>query len=137
MPFKDEEEGRAYYQQWYAANREKKIAQVTEHVKRDPEKRRIWEKRRYERIRQEVFEHYGQECACCGETEPMFLTIDHINGGGAKHRAQIFGAKASGGGPFYIWLRRMGFPDGFQTLCINCNLGRARNGGICPHKKEL
>jgi hypothetical protein len=26
------------------------------------------------------------------------------------------------------------FPPGFQLLCSNCNHGRARNGGICPHK---
>ena len=25
------------------------------------------------------------------------------------------------------------FPDFLQILCFNCNCGRNRNGGICPH----
>lgn len=25
-------------------------------------------------------------------------------------------------------------PEGFQTLCYNCNIGKHRNGGICPHQ---
>ena len=25
----------------------------------------------------------------------------------------------------------------FQILCYNCNLGRSRNGGVCPHKQPF
>jgi hypothetical protein len=28
------------------------------------------------------------------------------------------------------------FPAGFQVLCLNCNHGRFRNGGICPHQRS-
>ena len=36
------------------------------------------------RIRDAVFSHYGGDrCACCGETEKLFLTLDHINNDGA------------------------------------------------------
>jgi hypothetical protein len=66
-------------------------------------------------------------CACCGETTPMFLAIDHVNGGGFKQREEL------GGGGFYTWLRKNNYPEGFQLLCHNCNLGRQLNGGICPH----
>jgi hypothetical protein len=31
-------------------------------------------------------------------------------------------------------LCKNGFPKGFQTLCMNCNWGKYRNGGQCPHK---
>ena len=79
--------------------------------------------------RQAVFDHYGWECACCGETEPIFLTIDHMNNDGAEHRRRDVVAIS-----LYRWLVRNGFPEGFQTLCYNCNCGRARNGGICPHQ---
>lgn len=24
--------------------------------------------------------------------------------------------------------------DRYQLLCFNCNCGRHRNGGVCPHK---
>lgn len=27
-----------------------------------------------------------------------------------------------------------GFPPEYQIQCFNCNLGRARNGGVCPHQ---
>lgn len=26
-----------------------------------------------------------------------------------------------------------GFPAEYQILCFNCNIGRSRNGGRCPH----
>lgn len=79
--------------------------------------------------------HYGgspPKCACCGENNPKFLTIDHIDGGGESHRNII----KRYGGAFYYWLRRNGFPEGYQILCYNCNCGRAKNGGICPHNKK-
>jgi hypothetical protein len=33
-------------------------------------------------------------------------------------------------------LRKNGFPEGFQVLCANCNIGRHINGGICPHESN-
>lgn len=75
-----------------------------------------------------VMAHYGGWCACCKETEPMFLTIDHMNGDGWKHRREI------GTMDMWSWVLRNGFPPGFQILCYNCNSGRYRNGGKCPHE---
>lgn len=90
-------------------------------------KRRVIE--RADKIRNEVFAAYGGfVCACCGERNRMFLTIDHIHGcGGAERRKQGLGHV------FYGWLRKHGFPPGYRVLCYNCNLGRAKNGGVCPH----
>lgn len=68
----------------------------------------------------ETLTHYGKgKCACvmCGESRPACLTIDHINGGGKRHRAEL-GRK--GGYKFYYWLRQQNFPTGYQTLCMNC-----------------
>lgn len=87
-----------------------------------------------------IFDHYGNECACCGEKEPYFLSIDHINEDGAKHRAEIMGSaergRRIGSTIFYKWLDKNDFPDGFQVLCHNCNMGKHMNGGICPHKSD-
>lgn len=66
-------------------------------------------------------------CVCCGEREPVFLALDHINGGGNRQHREL------GGGGFYAWLRKNNYPVGFRVLCHNCNLGRELNGGICPH----
>lgn len=90
-------------------------------------------KARHARRREAALDHYGRECACCGETEVVFLTMDHIDNNGNTHRMELGGSKR-GSGPIYRWLEKEGYPDGFQTLCFNCNTGRHINGGICPHQ---
>jgi hypothetical protein len=79
------------------------------------------------RARARVFEHYGSVCACCGESEPKFLQIDHVNGDGAEHRRKVGKMVAS-------WIVRNNFPPDFQILCANCNWAKGVNGQ-CPHKK--
>ena len=85
------------------------------------------------RLRDEVINKYGEVCACCGETRKEYLTIDHINGDGNKHRREI-GVTSSD--DLYRWLRRNNYPEGFQVLCFNCNCGK-RNYSVCPHNKEV
>ena len=80
--------------------------------------------------RLEVIDHYSngkRVCKCCGVSEIKFLTMDHTNGGGNKHRSTMKWSD------LYQWLISNGLPDGFQVLCFNCNMGRSVNGGICPH----
>lgn len=91
-------------------------------------------KNRYIRHRSEVLAHYGNECACCGESEPLFLAVDHINNDGSEHRRS---KDRSSHNNMYGWLVRNGFPDGFQILCSNCNHGKHRNGGTCPHVTKV
>jgi hypothetical protein len=86
-------------------------------------------------LKLQVFEAYGGfKCACCGETEPLFLSIDHIDNNGSEMRRN--GIHGRSGTQFYQWLRKNGFPDGFQVLCMNCNVGKHRNGGVCPHQSS-
>ena len=86
-------------------------------------------KKRYEKkAKKAVFENYGKKCSCCGESNLLFLSIDHINGGGTKHRKRIREKITT-------WLYRNNFPKGYQTLCFNCNWGKHINNGICPHKE--
>lgn len=78
-------------------------------------------------LRLEVIKAYGGSCECCGESNPYFMTVDHVDGGGAKHRREV------GISNFYRWLKTNGFPrDGFRLLCANCNLSRGWFG-FCPH----
>jgi len=86
----------------------------------------------YYRLRHETMLVYGgYRCACCGEGEPMFLTLDHVNNDGSRHRRAI-GSFSSP--KMFAWLRARDYPPGFQVLCSNCNHGRHRNGGTCPHR---
>lgn len=84
-------------------------------------------------LRNEVIAAYGGKCQCCGEKEPMFLTVDHVNNDGAAHKRRI----GRGRRGINAWLKANGFPKkGFRILCYNCNCGRYRNGGVCPHKDK-
>ena len=88
---------------------------------------------RRRKLREIAINHYGgspPKCACCGEKEIRFLTLDHINGGGRKDRL----SKNNLSGGLSGWIVKNNFPGGFQVLCMNCNWGKYINGGVCPHK---
>ncbi len=90
------------------------------------DKQRLRAKKKHAILKQAVLDYYGHECSCCGQEGDAFLAIDHIHGGGSQHRKTI------SAGNFYCWLKREGFPSGFQTLCHNCNWAKSHGG--CPHK---
>ena len=82
-----------------------------------------------------IKDHYGRECVCCGEKEPVFLTLDHKNDDGGEQR------KKKGHSDMYFIIarnfRKTGvWTDDLQVLCYNCNSGRYRNGGVCPHQQK-
>jgi hypothetical protein len=81
-----------------------------------------------------VFKHYGSKCACCGEKEPNFLTIDHINNDGNKERWPS-GVRITGW-LLYSRIVKENYPTTYQILCMNCNFGKRMNGGICPHLSQ-
>ncbi len=85
-----------------------------------------------------IYEHYGKICVCCGETEMAFLTLDHINGDGAEQRKSATGKNGTSTNWRFWMVRRAqktgAWPTDLQILCYNCNCGRQRNGGICPHQ---
>lgn len=77
------------------------------------------------RIHEEALAAYGDgTCACCGTTED--LSLDHINGDGAEQREAMYGNRRNGGYRFYLWLRRNGYPPGYQVLCRRCNHSKAK-----------
>lgn len=73
------------------------------------------------RNRKLIFTHYGNKCAYCGQTNQVVLSIDHLNGGGAKH-LRIIGR----GDQFYTWIIKNNYPKDFQILCRNCNWAKGR-----------
>ena len=116
-----------------------------EHPERKRELRRQYYWRNKDRIRPQrkennhrynlqmklkVFEHYAgtpPSCACCGESHLDFLSLDHINGGGAEQRRRLHGTTN-----VYRWIIKNGFPAGLQVLCMNCNFAKGKFGR-CPH----
>lgn len=73
------------------------------------------------KLKTEALERYGKCCKRCGFSEPRALQIDHIENNGSKERRDLGGQNFSGW-RFYEVLKKRGWPDGYQTLCANCNL---------------
>lgn len=111
-----------------AQKREQHAKNSTNPVWVESERARGRDKQR--RLRLEVLAAYGGSCACCGEATYEWLTIDHVAGNGADHRREI------GRSAIYRWLKKQGYPPGFQVLCWNCNCARGFYGR-CPHEESL
>jgi len=122
--------------------RAKKIKVAADWNKRNKESHRLacdkWREEHTDIFRQRriaakkiVVEYYGGKCACCGETNLWFLTVDHINNDGYKLGRGRNGCKMED-------IIRKGFPDDLQLLCYNCNCAKMNpiNKYVCPHKWE-
>lgn len=72
-----------------------------------------------------VISKYGKNelpvCHHCGFNDVRALCIDHVNNNGKEDRAKLRD-KYFAGSVFYRWLRDNNYPEGYQTLCANCNL---------------
>lgn len=85
------------------------------------------------RIREQTIAAYGGQCACCGERNPEFLALDHINGGGSKERREKANNTAQA---IYRIARNAGYPkDRYRLLCHNCNCALGWYG-YCPHQRD-
>lgn len=114
--------------------KDKYRARQTAYYAANLEKRRSASRACNLRRKLRVIDAYGGECECCGEKHHQFLTIDHINGGGAKHVKSL---NIGRGHAFYHWLEKQGYPkDAFRLLCWNCNAAEGILGG-CPHRDEV
>ena len=138
--YKDKERRKEYLLRWRKKNKKRQNQWhkdwVAKYGERNKSYKDAWYKEKAEylrnrriELRNRVYSHYGNICKCCKETNKLFLTVDHVNNDGYKDRR--------GGGSSDRLYRQIiveNFPDRFQLLCYNCNYGKARNGGKCPHK---
>jgi hypothetical protein len=114
------EKNRIWHKAWCDRNREKVRAGVNAYCKKYRDG-----------LRTKVIKHYGEKCACCGESHVEFLVIDHKNGDGASHR-KLVGRRSH---EMYRWAIKNGYPNHLQLLCHNCNAAK-QYYGICPHQRE-
>ena len=143
MPYADPERRREYHREynrmWNQERRERRLE-----INREADQRRYGtpkrqrqhaevRQRRHIRQRVAVLERYGGKCCFCGTAQYEHLTVDHINGGGTKHRAE-FRSKYRN---FYDFLYNTEFrPDLYRILCWNCHMAMTRYG-VMPGGEPL
>jgi hypothetical protein len=154
MAYKDPEKlkayNTAYKKAWREKNKEHALKMERARRKKHREKHRTASRRSYFKYREQnierivksnraryrdrrinCIEHYGNKCDCCGDGRIEFLAIDHINGGGLKHRKELSAKNMN----IYEYLTKNNYPHGFRVLCHNCNASHG-NYGYCPHQIE-
>lgn len=76
------------------------------------------QRNRHRMRRSAVIFQYGNKCVQCDEDEYVKLTIDHVNGGGTKHRQEMTTNIID-----YLYNNKVD-RDGYQILCYNCNCSK-------------
>lgn len=85
-------------------------------------------------IKIKVIRHYSGGKMCCARckfSDIRTLTLDHINGGGNKHRSELGGCKS-----VYRSLVKNNFPSGYQILCMNCQFIKRVEQNECGKNKQ-
>lgn len=108
-----------YLKQWYLEHKESKREYSKRYNQKHKEEISLYQHNYRQGVKKEVLAYYSNsnepKCLWCGESRLVCLTLDHVGGGGAKHRKEL---RAE----LYRWLKKQGYPDGYQTLCANCQL---------------
>lgn len=135
MRHRDKEKERIASKKYYETHKLEKKEYVQTHRTQIKEwfrthKLELNEKTRASRLRTKikVLTHYGNgklACIRCGSEGIAHLSLDHINGGGHAERLK------RGSNGIYLNLIRNNYPEGYQTLCMNCRWDkRAENGEV-------
>jgi hypothetical protein len=111
------------------------VARVREYYWKHRIERAEYSKKYRDKTKLDAMIHYGTDppsCKCCGTEEIEFLTLDHIDNDGAKHRRADM--SRTRGRDFYSWLKRNSYPTSLrsQVLCWDCQWGKKSKKG-CPH----
>jgi len=82
------------------------------------------------KVKKQCLDHYGAECAWCGEKDLGLLTLDHVNNDGNLERKKL--------GICWMWhlVVKNGFPKSYQILCMGCNCYKAWHGRLPESKKR-
>jgi hypothetical protein len=115
----------------YYQNHEKNLKYNNERYHKNRNKYLQSFKNKYKKLKEKILEIYGKQCECCGESITEFLTLEHKDGNGSKHRKQHKGSYVK------IYQDAIMAKDKrkYGILCFNCN--SIQLFGIkCPHIKN-
>jgi hypothetical protein len=89
------------------------------------------------RLRLEMLEALGWKCACCGESHPQLLTLEHINGQRGFYGRRYGRSENTRQSNTYVEIRkakREGWDrTKWELLCMSCNHAKGHYGQ-CPHR---
>ena len=71
----------------------------------------------YHKQKKSIHKLLGNKCKNCGENDPIYFQIDHINNDGCLDRNKVTLKKC------------LEDPKKYQLLCANCNWAKRLNGG--------
>ena len=118
------EQIRQRQREWRAKHPEQIREQQREQCQKNREVYLAQRGERARKLKLTVITHYGNgrpACVICGFADIRALSIDHIGGGGNAHRYQLTGKPNMGiGSTIYRFLRNNDYPEGYRTLCMNC-----------------
>jgi hypothetical protein len=113
------------------------------YYRRNAEVMKTYRKNWWDKMTDDVRRLMGAKCVCCGERQPEFLEVDHVNNDGYKHRT-----KGGHRNP-YLYYREIleAFRSGkvaqvqrvrrkYQLLCGNCNKSKRHRSGLCVHQRK-
>lgn len=115
------EEIRAKARTRWWENRDKYIAKNKEFREKNKDALSKKQNEYYNSLRLNAINHYSNGtmiCKFCGNNVVHQLCLDHIDGGGTKHRKLNHGVR---GRSVFSWVKQNGYPPIFQILCYNCN----------------
>ena len=128
-----------YYQKNKKSIKEKRVGKNKEYFldyyQKNKEKRNNQSKQRAKENEKELFRLMKNMCKCCGETDPMFLQIDHVkNDGYLDRKKSLEESRKSNQLPNTARTtlsvnKYKENPKRYQLLCANCNHAKHKNGG--------
>lgn len=108
----------------YLRHRDEILVRGREHYAKNKEEMRNYINRWNYQLKLEVLTHYSKgdkpECVICGESRLPCLSLDHID----EVRGSEDRKRGRSGHTLYSHLKKLGFPDGYRTLCMNCQFIR-------------
>ena len=155
--YRDEhkEEAAAYIKQYYEENKEQMLQYKKDYFIKNKERITKRQRAKYEKDKQnplimkqkrdyarvycqksrlEIYRLEGNKCICCGEDDPIYFQIDHVNDDGWVERKRK--RLGNGGSPQVTLSKYLKEPDRYQLLCANCNWAKRLNGELYKPKKK-
>lgn len=106
-----------YHAKYRAENKDRVRAARNRRYANNKEQDRIWRENGLNRLRDDIFGHYGNTCSNCGESNRDLLVLVYTGKGDDPMKVD-----AGGSAKRYRRIRKADYPSGYTVMCHNCNV---------------